>query len=784
MPAMPVADVSGPFDLGDLADVSPEVLQHLVDRAPTGIVLTSRDGRYLYASPGAAAVMGQAPMPIPGATKHDVFNPVAAARLAAMEQRLAERGGRERDVISVSSPRGERTFLVDKFLVGGDDEVVCTFVQDLTDLHRLEQELLASRQRLLSVLDDAKVAALRVDADGCITDLWNGSIDFDMGSAETDAIGRPISEYLGDSPEIHALLARALAGEALVEVIEFFGRWLEIHVSPEGEPSAPGAINAVAIDVTDRIAAEQALGRTQDVLERLQSQSPVGMVAVHHAVPNRPYYVSPNMKRLLGYTPGDIPFTIEWALTRTHPDDVEAVAEFLGAITEDRGSTHTLDFRFRNADGDYRWIQVRSESLFDDAGVPVGIVAFHTDITDAVTAEQARRRLEAQLRRSERLESLGQLAGGIAHDFNNLLVVIANYAQFVDASVRREADRGAPFDGAAVAEILDDLRQISRATETAAELTRQLLVFGRRDLGSHTTFDLGEVVGEMQDMLARSLGGAITPSFVLSADPLPVRADPGQIQQLLLNLVMNARHAMPEGGRLEVVTRRTVIDEHRPDSVLAPGPCAELTVSDTGHGMSDAVRERAFEPFYTTKGPGDGTGLGLAIVYAVATECGGDVDLMSAPGAGTSIRVRLPITSILPTPSPTTGGPADARAGEVVMVVEDQPAVRELTRRVLDKHGYAVLDAQDGHAALALLADPDTRCDLLLTDVMMPGMLGNELARRVRTLRPGTKVLYMTGYADASVIDSVADDPESGGVVTKPFTSGQLLGRVREILDA
>jgi PAS domain S-box-containing protein len=782
---MPAADASGPFDLGDVADLSPEVLQHLVDRAPTGIVFTSRDGHYLYASPGAAEIMGQAPVRVRGRTKHDLVDAVAAARSAAMEQRLAEGSGRERGVIAVQTPQGERSLLVDKFLVGGDDEVVCTFLQDLTDFHRLEQELLASRQRLLSVLDDAKVSALRIGADGRITDLWAGDIDFDLGSAAIDAIGRPISEYLGDSQEVHALFARALAGEPLVEVVEFFGRWLEIHVSPEGDPSAPDALNAVAIDVTDRIAAEQALGRTQDVLERLQFSSPVGMVAVHHALPDRPYYVSPNMKVLFGFAPEEIPFTVDWTLSRAHPGDAEAVAEFLGLMTTDKGSTHTLEFRFRHADGDYRWVRVRSEPLFDDAGVPVGVVAYHTDITDAVAAEQARRRLEAQLRRSERLESLGQLAGGIAHDFNNLLVVIANYAQFVEASVRRAADRGAPFDGAAAKEILDDLRQISRATETAAELTRQLLVFGRRDLGSHTTFDLGEVVGEMQDMLTRSLGGAITPSFRLGADPLPVRADPGQIQQLLLNLVMNARHAMPGGGALEVVTRRTVIDaECRPDSALTPGPCAELTVSDTGHGMSEAVRERAFEPFYTTKGPGDGTGLGLAIVYAVATECGGDVDLVSAPGAGTSIRVRFPIAPVSPAPPPATAAPVDACAGEVVMVVEDQPAVRELTRRVLGEHGYSVLDAADGHGALALFADPDTRCDLLLTDVMMPGMLGNELARRVRALRPGTKVLYMTGYADASVIDSVTDDPESGGVVTKPFTPEQLLARVRDILDA
>jgi PAS domain S-box-containing protein len=780
MRAMPAEEPSGPFDLGDVADVSPDVLRHLVNRAPTGIILTARDGRYLYASPGAAGVMGQAPMRIPGATKHDLFEPTAAARLAAMEQRLTT-GGRERDVVSMPTPNGERAFLIDKFLVGGDDEVVCTFIQDLTDLHRLEQALLESQQRLLSVLEDAKIAALRVARDGMITDLWSGPIDFDLAAAPRHAVGRPITDYLGDSPEVHALLERALAGEPMTRVVEFFGRWLEIHIGPEGDPASPSAINAVAIDVTDRIAAEQALGRTQGVLERLLSRSPVGMVAVQYAHPDRPYYVSPNMEQLFGFKPGEHPFTVEWTLSLVHPDDAEHVATFLETITEDKGGAHTIEFRFRHGDGGYRWIRESSESLFDDGGRPVGVVVFHTDITDAITAEQERRRLEAQVRRTERLESLGQLAGGLAHDFNNLLVVIGNYAQFVDAAVRREADRDAPLDPAAAEGILDDLRQIGRATETAAELTRQLLVFGRREPMSHSTFDLGDVVREMQDMLARTLGDAIVPTFRLGDESLPVRADAGQIQQVVLNLVVNARHAMPVGGALEVTTRLVSLEAGRgADSILPPGACAELTVSDTGQGMGDEVRERAFEPFFTTKAPGEGTGLGLSTVYAVVTECGGDVELVSAPGVGTTVRIRLPLVRAEPEVPVVHHDPVDARAGERVLVVEDQDAVLELTRRVLVTHGYEVHTAPSGDAAVTLLDDDAFVVDLVLTDVMMPGMLGNELAQHVRDRRPGTKVLYMSGYADASV----TDDPESGGVVTKPFTPGQLLARVRDILDA
>ncbi|MFN8028017.1 MAG: PAS domain S-box protein [Acidimicrobiia bacterium] len=763
-----------------LADLPVDVLRKVIDDAPVGIVLSGADGRYLYASAQAFVLMGEAPRSVAGDTKVDVFDPTVAARLTAMEQRLADHGGHVREVIQVSTGLGLRTVLFDKYRMGGDGSLVCTFVHDLTEFHRLEQALVDSQQRLLHVLDDAKIAALRITRDGTITDLWSGPIEFDFTIAPRDAVGRPITEYFGGSDELQAIFERALAGEHMVQVVEFFGRWLQIHIQPEGDPVAPEAINLVAIDVTERVAAELELGRTQGVLERLLSQSPVGMVAVQHAHPERPYYVSPNMAQLFGYTPGAYPFTVEWMIAQVHADDRDAVAGFLATITEVRGVPHAIEFRFLHGDGTYHWIRARSEPMFDDAQHQVGVVMFNTDITDEVRAEDERRRLEAQIRRTERLESLGQLAGGLAHDFNNLLVVIANYAQFVDAAVRREAERGAPFDADAAQAIADDLRQIGRAAETASELTRQLLVFGRREPMSHSTFDLGDVVREMRDMLTRTLGEAITPTFALSDDELPVSADAGQIQQVLLNLVVNARHAMPAGGRIEVTTRRGSVDGGRSgDSVLAPGPCAELTVSDTGHGMSDEVRERAFEPFFTTQAPGEGTGLGLATVYAVVAECGGDVELVSAPGVGTTVRIRLPISCSEPSLPAVAADPVDARAGEAVLVVEDQDAVLELTRRVLATHGYEVHVASCGDDALAQL-DAGLGIDLLLTDVMMPGMLGNELAGHVRARRPGTKVLYMSGYADASV----TDDPDSGGVLVKPFTPGQLLARVRDILDA
>jgi PAS domain S-box-containing protein len=475
-----------------------------------------------------------------------------------------------------------------------------------------------------------------------------------LGDRPTRVVGRTKRDFL-DADAVAALdemEARVRAGSLherqVLEIVTLWGRrhyaFHKFMVGPtdpaDGEDA--GTICTFVYDLTSVRDLETQLNQTQGILERLLTHSPVGMVAVEHARPERPLYVSPNTERLLGYVQGEQPFTVEWILAQVHPDDVDETEAFLTQLRNDREEPHRCRFRFRHADGEYRWIRASSQPLTED-GRATGVVAFLMDTTAWDQAEESQRRLEARLRRVEHFESLGQLAGGLAHDFNNLLAVIGNYVQVVDATVRRHAREGAPLDGDAVETLLGDLAQISQARDTAAALTRQLLLFGRRESAPPSVVEVNDVIREAQDMLTRAVGDRIAVEFRLASTPLPVLCDSGRLGSVVVNLVVNAAQAMPDGGSLVIATRRVQLDDTEGGhEMLGQGEHVELSVADTGEGMAPEVRARAFEPFFTTKG-GQGTGLGLASVLAVVSECGGDVELDSELDAGTTVRILLPV---------------------------------------------------------------------------------------------------------------------------------------------
>ena len=439
-----------------------------------------------------------------------------------------------------------------------------------------------------------------------------------LGDRQTRVVGRTKRDFLDADAvaTLDELEARVRAGSPHErEVLEIVTVWGRRHYAfhkfmvgaTDPADADAGTICTFVYDLTSVRDLETQLDHTQGILERLLTHSPVGMVAIEHARPDRPLYVSPNTERLLGYAQGEQPFTVEWILAQVHPDDVDETVAFLVQLRNDRDEPHRCRFRFRHADGEYRWIRASSQPLTED-GHATGVVAFLVDTTAWDQAEEAHRRLEARLRRIERFESLGQLAGGLAHDFNNLLAVIGNYVQVVDATVRRHAREGTPLDGDAVQTLLGDLAQIDRARDTAAALTRQLLLLGQRESASPTVFDVNDAIREGQDMLTRATGDGIAVEFRLAETPLPVLCDAGRLVGVILNLVVNAAQAMPDGGSLVIATRRVQVDDTGGGhEVLGEGEYLELTVGDTGVGMSPEVRERAFEPFFTTKG-GQGTG--------------------------------------------------------------------------------------------------------------------------------------------------------------------------------
>ena len=388
-------------------------------------------------------------------------------------------------------------------------------------------------------------------------------------------------------------------------------------------------------------------------------------------------------------------------------------------------------------------------------------------------AQEDKEYLQAQLHQTQRLEILGQLAGGIAHDFNNLLAVILNYAAFVAEEL---AQPGSDLDAAS-----RDVGQIQRAAQRATGLTHQLLAFARREVVQPQVLGLNDVVTEVEQLLRRTIGTDVVLHTELAEDLWPVLTDAGQIEQVLLNLAVNARDAMSDGGTLNIDTANVTVDVDA-DPLLQAGRHVRLRVTDTGPGMPAEIREHVFEPFFTTKPEGAGTGLGLSTVYGIVAQAQGTITIHSLPGAGTTFTILLPVTHEVALPIEEAKPYERTPAGETVLIVEDQEALREVTERIFTRSGYHVISAADGAEAIALAADHDGDIHLLLTDVVMPNMLGKEVAERIRQLKPDIEVLFMSGYA-RPVLASQNRLDRDVNLIEKPFTAAAIIEKAGRILN-
>jgi signal transduction histidine kinase/CheY-like chemotaxis protein len=394
--------------------------------------------------------------------------------------------------------------------------------------------------------------------------------------------------------------------------------------------------------------------------------------------------------------------------------------------------------------------------------------------TAALTAEiMERKQLEEQLVRLQKMEAIGRLAGGLAHDFNNLLTVIGGYSDLLLSHL----DPGNPLHRHAEA--------INNAAARASTLTRQLLAFSRKQLLQPKVLDLNAVVATMEPMLRRLISEDITLIVGLAPALGRVKADPGQLEQVLLNLVVNARDAMPQGGTLTIDTTNVEWDElvAHGRSSLSPGSYVRLTVHDTGMGMDAATRSHLFEPFFTTKAPGQGTGLGLSTVYGIITQSGGHIEVDSAPAQGAMFAIYLPrVEETIEAGQHDRARPETPRGQETVLLVEDEAGVRSITRTMLELRGYRVLEAGGGEEALQICAQQEGPVQLLLTDVVMPGMTGPEVAQRLTRLRPEMKVLYMSGYTDDTILRYGVTELGTA-FLQKPFTADMIAWKVREVLE-
>ena len=410
-----------------------------------------------------------------------------------------------------------------------------------------------------------------------------------------------------------------------------------------------------------------------------------------------------------------------------------------------------------------------------------------SEVTDDTTRREDREALERKERlraQAQRLESLGQLAGGVAHDFNNLLAVILNYVSFVSEDVSAAAATAGPDPARHLESASADLAQIKEAAERAAGLTHQLLVFARRDVIRPQVIDLGTVITAVEEMLRRTIGEHVELVISLAGDLWPILADPGQLEQVLVNLAVNARDAMPEGGTLTIDTANVTVDADTiaGGSMARKGRNVRLRVSDTGTGIPADVAQHVFEPFFTTKPDGSGTGLGLATVYGILTQAGGNIRIYSEPGHGTTFTITLPVTAEaaiqVAKPMPYQRAPK----GETVLIVEDEEALREVTRRIFTRNGYKVITAANGPEALRIAGDHPGEIHLLVTDVVMPQMLGKEVAEKMRLIKPEIEVVFMSGYARPVLASQGRLDP-GVALVEKPFSEADLLAMAGQVLN-
>jgi len=501
----------------------------------------------------------------------------------------------------------------------------------------------------------------------------------------------------------------------------------------------------------------------REQLFNLISDNAVDMIAIVDLDGKR-LYNSPSYQRILGYSPEELAATP--SSEQVHPDDRQLVME-AAAEAIHTGQGCRLEYRMLHKNGDWVSLESTGSPIVNAKGAIEGLVIVNRDIGE-------RRRLETQLQQSQKMDAIGRLSGGVAHDFNNLLGLIIGYAEILQERI----PEGDPLRSC--------VDQILKAGTQGASLTRQLLAFSRQQVLAPKALSLNAVVTDVGKMLRRLIGEDV--DLITKLDPKlgNIRADQGQIEQVIMNLAVNARDAMPDGGKLTIETVNLQIDDkfaRRFAFPVLPGPYVRLSVSDTGTGMDMAVQQKIFDPFFTTKEKGKGTGLGLSTVYGVVKQSGGYIFVDSAPGKGATFTIYLPqVDQEADVETRQTGPSGLLRGTEMILLVEDEDGLRTATRRRLELQGYTVLEAADGGAALAVSDQTSGTIHLLLTDIVMPGISGRILADQMKLRRPDIKVLFVSGYTGQQLGEEVLEP--GSHFLQKPFTRENLTRKVREVLGA
>jgi two-component system cell cycle sensor histidine kinase/response regulator CckA len=633
---------------------------------------------------------------------------------------------------------------------------------------RSVEALRRSEERYRALVEHSSDAILLTDRSGSIT--WaSPSITRLLGHQPADLVGRPASWVVheADRADTQSKLLECLGAPGRNVTCVFRAchkdgrvRWFEGLATNRTEDAAVDAIVLTCRDVTERTRAEEALARSE---WRFRSLVKNAVFGIYRSAPDGRFIeVNPALVAMLGYGSEEELLGIPVANLFRNPAQRLDLANRVKDSTEIQG----LEVEWQHKDGSPLLVSLNGRRVFAEDGYSDGFEMIVEDVSE-------RRSLEGQLRQAQKMEAVGRLAGGVAHDFNNLLTAILGYTELLIERL----DEGDPRRGDAV--------EIRKAAERAGGLTRQLLAFSRKQVLQPKPLDLNATVASIEPMLRRLIGEDVQLAIAGGSDLTQVTADPGQIEQVIMNLAVNARDAMPDGGRLTIETTNLDLDATyaRQHPSVTPGRHVMLAVSDNGCGMTEEVKSHLFEPFFTTKEGGKGTGLGLATVYGIVRQSGGHIWVSSELGRGTSFKIYFPaVTNTDDERCAVQAERRAARGSETVLLVEDEDAVRTLTRELLARQGYNVLEASNGEEALRVASTFAGTIHLLLTDVVMPEMSGRDLVRRFLTSRPRTRVLYTSGYTDHAVVRS-GEIRDGIGFLQKPFTSDSLIGAVRLALE-
>ncbi len=641
---------------------------------------------------------------------------------------------------------------------------------DVTEHKQAEDALRLSEEKYRRLYDSMMDAFVSVDMTGHLQDFNQAFRDM-LGYTERELRGLT---YLDLSPfKWYELETRIVDEQVMVkgfsEVYEKEYRKKDGTVFPvelrtflmRNSAGQPVGMWAIVRDVKERKSLEKDLRESEERFRNAFEQAAIGFTI--YAPDGRFLRVNQAMCNIVGYSEEELKTRTFKDIT--HQDDLDFNMDQIRRVLSGKVPGVQFQKRYIHKRGHEIWVSVSASVVRDDKGSPIHLISLVEDLTE-------KRKLEEQLRQSLKMEAIGQLAGGVAHDFNNILTAIMGYGSLALMNMAKDDPQriniGHMLDGA----------------ERAAHLTKDLLLFSRKQISERKYVDLNEIIKKMEKFLARIIGEDISFKTILHPRAMPVLADAHQLEQVMMNLATNARDAMPKGGVFSVATEQIRLDKEfiATHGYGQPGMYALISVSDTGKGMDETTLQRIFEPFFTTREMGKGTGLGMAVVYGIVKGHDGYINVYSEPGLGTTFKIYLPLATMESEATPELIQPFALGKGETILVAEDDPAVREVFRISLEEHGYKVIGAENGEAAVKLYKDNMGKVSLVLLDVIMPVKNGREAYEEIKGLNPHTKVIFMSGYTDDIIVGKGLLEAGTE-LITKPVTPDRLLRKIREVLD-